>query len=206
MANTVSCSIVSSRLHYCNALLYGMTQTNFNRLQRAQNSLARVVYNAPFRSSSQPLLKSLHWLPIIERVEYKLAAMTYKVLLYREPSYLLQHIDQYKPVGTQRSSNSTLLKRSTHQNNYSNPRFTHLCPNCLEQPAIWSQRGIFTTSIPAPTQSTSFSTRLLLTIATRRLCIIVLNDIEWQRCIQIQWLIDWSIDEWDVVWLLVQLL
>ena len=110
MANTLSCSIVSSRLNYCNALLYGMTQKKFQyRLQRVQNSLVRVVCNAPFRSSSQPLLKSLHWLPIIERVEYKLAAMTYKVLLHQEPSYLLEHIDQYKPVRTLRSSNSTLL-------------------------------------------------------------------------------------------------
>jgi hypothetical protein len=109
MANTLSCSIVSSRLDYCNALLYGMTQKNFNSLQRVQNSLARVVCNAPYRSPPQPLLKSLHWLPVIERVEYKLAAMTYKVLLHQEPSYLLQHIDQYKPVRTLRSSNSTLL-------------------------------------------------------------------------------------------------
>jgi len=31
---------------------------------------------ASYRSPSQPLLKSLHWLPVIERVEYKLAAMT----------------------------------------------------------------------------------------------------------------------------------
>ena len=109
MANTLSCSIVSSRLDYCNALLYGMTQKNFNSLQRVQNSLARVVCNAPHRSPPQPLLKSLHWLPVIERVEYKLAAMTYKVLLHQEPSYLLQHIDQYKPVRTLRSSNSALL-------------------------------------------------------------------------------------------------
>ena len=61
MANTLSCSIVSSRLDYCNALLYGMTQKNFNSLQRVQNSLARVVCNAPYRSPPQPLLKSFHW-------------------------------------------------------------------------------------------------------------------------------------------------
>jgi hypothetical protein len=73
MANTLSCSIVGCRLDYCNALLYGMSQKNLNSLQRIQKSLARVVCNAPYRCSAQPLLKSLHWLPIIERVEYKLA-------------------------------------------------------------------------------------------------------------------------------------
>jgi hypothetical protein len=45
MANTLSCSIVGCRLDYCNALLYGMSQKNFNSLQRIQNSLARVVCN-----------------------------------------------------------------------------------------------------------------------------------------------------------------
>ena len=79
-------------------------------------------------------------------------------------------------------------------------------PKPLQQPVLFAalpqlsgnslpsevrDRGIFTTSIPAPTQGTSFSTRLLLTIAPRRLCIIVLNDIEWRRRIQTQWLIDW---------------
>ena len=102
MANTLSCSIVSSRLDYCNALLYGMTQKNFNSLQRIQNSLAKVVCNAPYRSPPQPLLKSLHWLPVIEHVEYKLAAMTYKVLLHHEPS------STHRPIQT--SSNSTVIK------------------------------------------------------------------------------------------------
>ena len=155
-------------------MLYGMTQKNFNRLQRVQNSLARVVCNAPDRSSPQPLLKSLHWLSVIERVEYKLAAMTFKVLLHQEPSYLLQHIDQYRPVRTL----DLVIKLnfsycSNYQNYYSSSCVPGFRPDCLEQSTIRSQRVIFTTSILAPTQGTSLSTRLLLTIATRRLCIIV---------------------------------
>jgi hypothetical protein len=109
MANTLSCSIVGCRLDYCNALLCGMTNKNINSLQRIQNSLARLVCNAPYRSSSHLLLKSLHWLPVIERVEYKLAAMTYKVQLYQQPSYLFQQIGQYQPARSLRSSNSKLL-------------------------------------------------------------------------------------------------
>ena len=156
----------STRLLQCLSMWYDAK--NFNSLQRVQNSLARVVRNAPYRSSSQPLLKSLHWLPVIVRVEYKLAAMPYKALL--TPGTILPSPTHRS---TQTSSDSAIIKFystqcSTHQNNYSNPCFPHLCHNCLEQPAIWSQRGIFTTSIPVPTQGTSFSTRLLLTIATRR--------------------------------------
>jgi len=109
MANVLSCSIVGCRLDYCNALLYGMTQKNFNSLHGVQNTLARLVRNASYRSPSQPLLKSLYWLPVVECVEYKLAAMTYKVWLHQQPSYLLQHVGPHQPICSVHSSNSVLL-------------------------------------------------------------------------------------------------
>ena len=43
VAKMVACSIISSRLDYCNSLLVGMSENNFGKLQRVQNSLARVV-------------------------------------------------------------------------------------------------------------------------------------------------------------------
>ena len=46
VAQTVACSIVASRLDYCNALLSGAPAASFDRLQRAQNNLARVVYSS----------------------------------------------------------------------------------------------------------------------------------------------------------------
>ena len=63
-ANVIACSIVFSRLDYCNAILCGVTSRNVNRLQRVQNSLARVFYQAPYRSHTTQLRRSLHWLPI----------------------------------------------------------------------------------------------------------------------------------------------
>jgi hypothetical protein len=55
--------------------LYGMTLRNFSRLQRIQNSLARLVCKAPYRCSPQPLLKSLHWLPVTECNEMGMGKM-----------------------------------------------------------------------------------------------------------------------------------
>ena len=43
IAQTVACSIFASRLDYCNALLSGAPAATFDKLQRAQNNLARVV-------------------------------------------------------------------------------------------------------------------------------------------------------------------
>ena len=133
MANTLSCSIIGCRLDYCNALLYGITRKNFDVLQRVQNSLARVVCNAPYRSPSQPLLKSLHWLPVIERVEYKLAAITYKTLLYQQPTYLFQHINQYKPTRSLRSSWYTLLLHIPPTRTVTAARAF-----CVSAPTVWN--------------------------------------------------------------------
>ena len=40
VAKTVGCSIVRSKLDYCNALLYGTSAKNIAKLQRTQNNLS----------------------------------------------------------------------------------------------------------------------------------------------------------------------
>src|SRR5207247_3518149 len=57
VANTVASSIVSTRLDYCNSLLYGTSVRNVQRLQRIQNSLARVVSGIKKRDHKRPVLK-----------------------------------------------------------------------------------------------------------------------------------------------------
>jgi len=64
VAQTVACSIVASRLDYCNALLSGAPAATFDKLQCAQNNLARVVCKSRGRTDARPLLHSLHWLPV----------------------------------------------------------------------------------------------------------------------------------------------
>ena len=73
---TVACSIVASRLDYCNALLCGASASTFDKLQRVQNNLARVVCKSGGR---RPLLQSLHWLTVRQQVTYKVPLATYKV-------------------------------------------------------------------------------------------------------------------------------
>jgi len=75
-AKMIAHSVVSSRLDYANALLYGTTTTNLNKLQVAQNTLARVVCQAPRSVSATELRRQLHWLPIRQRITYKIAVIT----------------------------------------------------------------------------------------------------------------------------------
>ena len=55
---------MSSRLDYCNSLLYGIANIDLTRLQRVQNRLAHLVTKSPPFSHSVPLVCSLHWLPV----------------------------------------------------------------------------------------------------------------------------------------------
>jgi hypothetical protein len=72
-AVNLACSVVASRLDYCNYVLYGVTQsdTNIAKLQRLQNSVAGVVCKSPYNTHVTELLRKLHWLPVRQRITYK---------------------------------------------------------------------------------------------------------------------------------------
>jgi len=70
VVRTVACSIVQSRLDYCNALFTGMSEANLSKLQRVQNTLARVVLRRVKYEHITPALSELHWLPVRQRIDF----------------------------------------------------------------------------------------------------------------------------------------
>jgi len=64
LCNSRRFSIVQSRLDYCNSLIVGMSEADFSKLQRVQNTLARVVFRRGKFDHITPTLSELHWLPI----------------------------------------------------------------------------------------------------------------------------------------------
>jgi len=108
-AKTIGFSLVSSRLDYCNSLLYSTTDKNLKRLQIVQNDLARTVLRKNRRTNATPLLKTLHLLPVKQRINFKIAATVYKVKHSGTPSYLSELIVDHELPRTLRSSNKLLL-------------------------------------------------------------------------------------------------
>ena len=102
-------TIAFSRLDYCNAVLYGVSDHNISRLQRIQNNLTRVVCSIPYRSSVTGLIRSLHWLSIRERIPYNISLMTNKVRFLKKSAYLDELITNYEPTRSLRSSDKVLL-------------------------------------------------------------------------------------------------
>jgi len=95
--NLVRHSIVSSRLDYANALLYGRPAANIHRLQGVHNSLTRVICQAPRSASATKLRQQLQWLPVYQRINFKLAVDTYKTTTTTTPAYLSHLIYDYNP-------------------------------------------------------------------------------------------------------------
>ena len=82
VAKTAAAAHVRKWLDYFNSLLYGSMDRNLNRLQRAQNILAHVVLQATRSASATGLWQQLHWLPVWQRIIFKMATVTYKVYFH----------------------------------------------------------------------------------------------------------------------------
>ena len=92
-----------------NALLSGAPAATVDKLQRAQNNLARVVCQSRGRTDARPLLQSLHWLPVRQQVTYKLAVLTHKVPTTATPTYLSELVQTRAPPRVLRSSDAPVL-------------------------------------------------------------------------------------------------
>ena len=94
----IAVAIVGSRLDYCNSLLAGTSISNLTRVQRVQNTLARVVAQKPRFCHITPFLSDLHWLPVCHRISFKIATVTFRVLQFQQPTYLAPLIPKYVPA------------------------------------------------------------------------------------------------------------
>ena len=121
-------TILFRKWQRCNSLLCNTTERNLNKLQRIQNTLARVTCQSPRLSSASGLRKSLHWLYQLDNVLFTKTALirpTYKALKTGQPVYLHDLLHYHQPARTMRSS-SQLLSISRRQGSTFNPRLSVL--------------------------------------------------------------------------------
>ena len=81
-------AFVTSRLDYCNSLLLGLPDYQIRKLQRVQNACARLVCDSPRFSHCSPLLRELHWLPVKQRIIFKILLITYRAIHDMAPLYI----------------------------------------------------------------------------------------------------------------------
>ena len=124
-----------SRLDYCNAILAGLPKSTIAPLQRAQNAAARLVTRLGPRDHVRNALCSLHWLPVQERITYRLCLLMHLVHNNRAPSYLADSITAIANL-----SHRTRL-RSASNLRYEQPRTRLKLDECnfpFAGPAAWN--------------------------------------------------------------------
>ena len=89
--------------------MFGIPETTLCRLQKIQNKAARIITRTKTTDHIHPILKDLHWLPIKQRIEFKILCMAFKSLHQCSPSYLSELIQIYAPSRTLRSATSYIL-------------------------------------------------------------------------------------------------
>ena len=112
--SALACSLVLSRLDYCNSLLYGTSASFIHSLQRTQNNLAKLVLLNPSLNSSE-CLRQLHWLPIHLRIIFKISLITYRTLATSNPPYLNQFIHRRHIPNHLRSSSAIHRHQPVHR-------------------------------------------------------------------------------------------
>ena len=81
------------------------------------------------RKNAKPLLRSLHWLPVKQRVTYKMASLTFKVLSSSTPTYLHDLIRPAVPVRPLRSSDAPLLSAARTRTEFARRAFSVAAPH-----------------------------------------------------------------------------
>ena len=96
-------AFVTSRIDYCSVLFTGLPKKSLKPLQMIQNSAARVLTKSKRRDHIIAILKSLHWLPISYRIDFKALLLVFKSLKGVGPNYLDYMFKRYSQTRSLRS-------------------------------------------------------------------------------------------------------
>ena len=85
-------AFINSKLDFCNSLLHGLPKNEINKLQSVQNAAARVIACLRKFDYISDTLKELHWLPVEQRIIFKINLICFKILFNLAPDYLVDLI------------------------------------------------------------------------------------------------------------------
>ncbi|XP_029929809.1 LOW QUALITY PROTEIN: uncharacterized protein LOC115374818 [Myripristis murdjan] len=125
-------AFITSRLDYCNSILYGSSSKVLNKLQYIQNSAARLFTHTRSRDHITPVLQQLHWLPIPQRIHFKILLLTYKALHNQAPCYLTNMLHHHTPSRSLRSSDLLSPPLRTKHRTWGDRAFS------IAAPTLWN--------------------------------------------------------------------
>ena len=122
-------SLVTSKMDYCNSLLYGINEYQLDQIQRCQNNAARVITLTRKYDHIRPSLHSLHWLPVRYRIIFKILAIAHKSLYDEGPVYLQHLLSWYNPELGLRTGGQYQLYQPKSKKPFGDRRFEYAAPH-----------------------------------------------------------------------------
>ena len=86
VTETIVLGIVMSHLDYCNAILCGLPNIDISRFQVIQNMCAKLVKGTAKYTSNNEAFYQLHWLPVRQKIKFKILTLVHKCLNCKVPS------------------------------------------------------------------------------------------------------------------------
>ena len=102
------------------------------KLQRVQTHAARLVVRCDRRDHITPVLKKLHWLPVKQRVTYKILLLTLRALNGLAPIYIVDMLHRHRPARALRSANNNDLQVPSTSSRYGDRAFA------VSAPRLWN--------------------------------------------------------------------
>ena len=127
--STLTHSVISSKLDYCNVILFGLNSSLIEKLQKVQNAAARLINKIPRRKSVRNEIGKLHWLRVKERCVYKILLIVYKRLYCTCPSFLCNILEISDPERKK-------LKCTYYETKYGRRAFR------FSAPRLWNQLSL----------------------------------------------------------------
>jgi hypothetical protein len=90
-------NLILSKLDYCNSILANIPEYMVHKLQKVLNASVRFIYDVPKYAHISSYVQKAHFLPIKQRIQYKLSLVIFKILHGIAPKYLNGMISLYKP-------------------------------------------------------------------------------------------------------------
>ncbi len=90
-------AFVTNKIDYANSLLYGLPARTLSHLQRVQNMAARVIAKSRKYDHITPILSDLHWLPVKQRIDFKILTLAFRAIRGQAPEYINDLVVPYVP-------------------------------------------------------------------------------------------------------------
>ncbi len=129
----IPCPQIIMTVKPSNSVFTGLLKKSIIQLQLIQNTAARVVTNTKKMDHIPPVFKSLHWLPVSQRIDFKIILLVYEALNGLGLKYITDLLQNYEPFRPLRSSGTSLLSVTRARNKHGEAAHCFSAPNILNK-------------------------------------------------------------------------